>query len=108
MNREKIEKERELEKEIAERSRKSLLQASKQDYGTSGATSVKVKEKEEKDFKTPGEQYQKNADRIQVSSGGQAEKAMQKFKEREKELAPKVQERISKSLYKSKDLGRSR
>lgn len=108
MNKEKIEKERELEAELAERSRKSLELSSKQDYGTSEATSVKMKDKEEKEFKTPGENYEKNADRIQISSGGKSE-AMKRFEEKKERLKDKTEAKMKEmSQSQSKSLGKVR
>lgn len=110
MNREKIEKEKELEREIAERSRKSLEQASKQEYAKPEATSVKVKEKEEKEFKTPGENYEKNADRIQISSGGKEKsEAMKRFEEKKERLKDKTEAKMKEmEIAKSKSFERGR
>lgn len=112
MKREDVEKKRELEDSIAEQSRKSLIIASNQDHGTgtSETSSIKMKETENKEFKTPGENYQKNADRIQISSGGKSKsEAMKKFEEKKERLKDKTEVKMKEmSKFQSKVLNRGR
>lgn len=109
MNKDQLKKQNELDElEIAERSRRDLHLASQKNIEESGKKPVSMLERKGQEFKTPGENYEKNCDKIQIPSGGAMSEEMRKFEDKKERYHERIKEQINSVRSKEQTLSKGR